>query len=219
MPNTLKIQIPIPFHENCNIIVANEQGRFWISARFNGDQLNHVLITEHRLRPKWAYFWTILMVSILGTSVAYSQTCPLPDRRTSTHQGGNNDFDQNGTIVVPLTIGETQIVEGVVRDKDTNKPIKGAHVFVSGTENGVTTDADGRFKLRVLFGKNTMRVTVDASGYTTNEFNIESAAHKFNFFLNNAGNRNDLTDPGIFPAQYKRLLLNSGRIGFADFSQ
>ena len=51
-------------------------------------------------------------------------------------------------FVFPKAIfAQTGSVEGIVRDKSTNETLIGASVAIDGTNIGVSTDADGRFKL------------------------------------------------------------------------
>jgi len=54
-------------------------------------------------------------------------------------------------VVLPKEIiAQTGSIEGVVRDKSTNETLVGASVSIEGTNIGVSTNADGQFKLSSL---------------------------------------------------------------------
>ncbi|MGF1671855.1 MAG: carboxypeptidase-like regulatory domain-containing protein, partial [Balneolaceae bacterium] len=78
----------------------------------------------------------------------------------------------------------SSLIEGKVTNSETGMPLRGAHVFISGTTIGTATNAAGRYRLRgippgnqrlaiSMIGYN--RVTIDTlihSG-STNEINIK----------------------------------------------
>ncbi len=55
----------------------------------------------------------------------------------------------------------TQVVKGVVADKESRKPLAGANIIVidSNPLTGTTTDASGRFRLNVKLGRVSLRIT------------------------------------------------------------
>lgn len=65
---------------------------------------------------------------------------------------------------------QSQTVSGVVRDAKTNEPVAGAAVMVKGTSNGISTELDGKYSLKVnqgavlicqFFGYKTQEVSVN----------------------------------------------------------
>lgn len=84
---------------------------------------------------------------------------------------------KDNTIVVRRKSEEVsrviyQDIEGVVRDKDDQSPIIGATILIKGTEKGVITDLDGRFKIR----SNNLPVTIVVSyiGYLSQEIVVSN---------------------------------------------
>ena len=55
-------------------------------------------------------------------------------------------------MIVQLTMAQKRSVSGVVRDKSTNESIPGVTVIEKGTQNGVVSNADGRYELSVSEG-------------------------------------------------------------------
>lgn len=95
-------------------------------------------------------------------------------------------------LVLPATLsagcmgGET-VIEGVVRDRDTNEPIRGAEVEVSvgeGPSQTALTDEDGRYSIVVEPG--TYDVEGSAPGYESAEATVvveEGDTVERDFFL------------------------------------
>ncbi len=68
-------------------------------------------------------------------------------------------------LLVPATVHAQQgTVEGRVMDAETGDPLAGANVQVLGTQRGTTTDAEGRFTIRVRTG--TVPIRASFVGYT-----------------------------------------------------
>src|SRR5690606_41087413 len=85
-------------------------------------------------------------------------------------------------LAVPPLIAQTatgtitRTVTGTVCDAQTQEPLVGASVLQKDTRNGVATNADGRFELRLL-PSNRQVHTVRSLGYTTAEYDLSNAAH------------------------------------------
>ena len=77
-------------------------------------------------------------------------------------------------------------IQGVVTDKETGKPVSAAHVYLSHTTIGTTTDANGEFEFSTNL---TGRVTVVFSfiGYQPNTYELnldsEQSSHHINIEL------------------------------------
>jgi hypothetical protein len=50
-------------------------------------------------------------------------------------------------LFLPFGAFAQTVVEGVVLDAKSNKPISGVNVVVKGTNNGVSTNTNGSFKI------------------------------------------------------------------------
>ena len=81
-------------------------------------------------------------------------------------------FGQNGLIQL----------SGKLHDKENGEPLVGAIVKIKNTENAVTTDADGKFVLKVA---NTFPIIIDVKygGYEDQEFKVEDEHSQLNFQL------------------------------------
>ena len=66
-------------------------------------------------------------------------------------------------LLLPFTILAQSSLSGVVTDKSTRQPIPGANIKVEGTNNGVSTDFDGKFQLSKL--KKGDKITISFIGY------------------------------------------------------
>lgn len=83
-------------------------------------------------RNRIAALYTLLGISVIGTSPVLAGNSPAPNNAVQSSQ-------KNGTVT------------GTVTDADGN-PLIGVTVIVKGTTNGVTTDIDGKFQLHVTSG-------------------------------------------------------------------
>jgi TonB-linked SusC/RagA family outer membrane protein len=79
-----------------------------------------------------------------------------------------NQKNTSGTSDLPPPVK----IRGKVADKD-GKPLQGASVLVAGTQNGTTTDSDGRFTLSVSDGQSVV-LEISNVGYQTKNVNLGS---------------------------------------------
>jgi len=78
-------------------------------------------------------------------------------------------------FVMPTTVhAQRGTVEGRVVDAQTGNPLAGANVRILGTQRGTTTDAEGRFTLRVRVG--TVPLRASFVGYTALRRNVSVEA-------------------------------------------
>lgn len=75
-------------------------------------------------------------------------------------------------VVVEETTEETRTVTGTVIDGETNEPLPGASVLVTGSTIGTITDIDGTFSLS--FPDRYTSLSVSYTGYLTTEINVEN---------------------------------------------
>lgn len=66
-----------------------------------------------------------------------------------------------GWIQPLFSQADSQVIRGIVLDAESGKPIEGAGIFVIGSEPpcGTVSDADGRFRLSVAYGRVSLRVS------------------------------------------------------------
>lgn len=200
MYKAIHIHIPEPCHENWHNMTPKEQGRFcgacqktvvdfsamtnkeildYISnagqnmcGRFAPNQLNKELtITENKRRFSWAYFWNILLATLLFTE-AKAQGKPVIKKKPAVHQ--MDLLPRVGTIAVeqpndPLPPKE---INGRVLD-ESSMPVAGATVRIIGTTRGVTADTAGNFRFLIDKG-DTVSLEISAIGYKTKTVLIDS---------------------------------------------
>ena len=68
-------------------------------------------------------------------------------------------------LMLPLSVLAQATVEGVVIDSKSNAPIPGVNIVVQGTQSGVSSDIDGKFKIGKL--KKGDKLVVSFVGYQT----------------------------------------------------
>jgi len=69
------------------------------------------------------------------------------------HSEGNYDYEQS------------VIVEGIVTEKSTGKPIDGALILIKGTNNGTITDEAGKYRIEIPKGGSDLEIS--SIGYVT----------------------------------------------------
>ncbi|NIU33231.1 MAG: carboxypeptidase regulatory-like domain-containing protein, partial [Gemmatimonadetes bacterium] len=79
---------------------------------------------------------------------------------------------------VPVAAQNTGVVEGVVVDVTTERPMVGAQIEVMDLEPGVSTDADGRFRIPMVPAGETF-IKASASGYAivVERIQVEAGEH------------------------------------------
>jgi TonB-dependent starch-binding outer membrane protein SusC len=66
---------------------------------------------------------------------------------------------------------QDRTVSGTIVDQEDNQPLSGVSVLVKGTSTGTTTDADGKFTVRVPAGKNQLEISY--AGYQKQTIGID----------------------------------------------
>ncbi len=69
-------------------------------------------------------------------------------------------------LLFPFSILAQSTLTGTVLDKTTNQPLPGVNVVVEGTQNGTSTDFDGKFNLIVKKGDNIVFSYIGYKNYT-----------------------------------------------------
>ncbi len=212
MPANILLQVPEPCHEDWMSMTAIEQGRFCqscqktvtdfslmtdkeillylsnkgiaVCGRFTNDQLNRNLAPDQKKKFSWAYIWNIVLATLLTTSAVHAQSKPAPVKKTSVSKNTKspNEGELIGTInfIMP---DQLSLVEGEIIDSQTNLPVPFASVLVKGTKSGVAADANGKFKLNVLFHSKEIVLLVSSVGYQAQEFVVNNKPNAVSFFL------------------------------------
>lgn len=167
--NQISLSIPEPCNENWLAMSPVEKGRFCASCqkkvidfthssdreiatevnknqnlcgRFSVSQLDRELVIPNEKSPIWMATTSVVLSFLgFGTNEMHSQI------------KGNINVEQTDTKIlggpIPTAIRET-IISGTV--SDNSGPLPGANVIIKGTTNGVQTDLDGKFTIKVKAG-------------------------------------------------------------------
>ena len=76
-----------------------------------------------------------------------------------------------------VLFAQSMTIEGIVKDKKTQKNLIGANVFIVGTSIGTSTDADGKYKLKKV-KPGSYKVKASYIGYQAVEVDIELTSTK-----------------------------------------
>jgi len=76
------------------------------------------------------------------------------------------------TQFVQATSDDFTEYKGIVLDKQTNKPLAFASIFINGTGNTTVTNSDGEFSVKLPVGSNDILLTVKYIGYKNFSFRI-----------------------------------------------
>ena len=68
---------------------------------------------------------------------------------------------------------QDRTVSGTIVDQEDNQPLPGVSVVVKGTSVGTTTDADGKFNVRLPAGRNQLEISY--AGYQTQTVGADRA--------------------------------------------
>ncbi|UYZ58306.1 carboxypeptidase-like regulatory domain-containing protein [Hymenobacter latericus] len=147
-----------------------------VCGRFRADQLQRPLQVP-RAAARW-HTWllaagALLGLRALGAPAAQAQTAPAQHPRPSQLPAPVPVPQVIALgMVSPSAVGSTPVT-GQVLDAATREPIPGATVLVKGTLVGVSTDAEGRFRLNVPTGAQVLQIS--SVGYVRREVTATDA--------------------------------------------
>ena len=75
-------------------------------------------------------------------------------------------------LLIPLTLSGQRTISGQIIDAEDKEPIAGASVFISNTTEGIATDKDGYYRLRIP-GEGAYQLTISHVGYQSVFHDIE----------------------------------------------
>ncbi|MDI9364616.1 MAG: carboxypeptidase-like regulatory domain-containing protein [Flavobacterium sp.] len=197
MNSNVTISVPKPCHENWHTMMLEDKGRFCVSCakvvvdfsvmtdnevlnylkkntgntcgHFTNNQLDRPIIAT-QLQPKRT--WRYWLASIAWLLVMLRQSSAQSHDNAKQLIGDTtivvNDFKDVVVGKVAVKSAVKNVVGRVVDEHD--KPLQGASVVIKNVRIGVSTDADGRFSLKV--DKNKVTISVSYIGYTTKEFDV-----------------------------------------------
>lgn len=85
-------------------------------------------------------------------------------------------------FVCSLVIHAQTTLTGYVLDEKTKEPVTGATIVEQATTNGSSTDADGRFDLKVS-GRFPLKLSIRLIGYKDREVIVKNATDPVNIYL------------------------------------
>ena len=87
-------------------------------------------------------------------------------------------------LYIPFTLSGQRYISGQITDAEDKEPVPGASVFISNTTIGITTDAEGYYRL-IIPGEGSYQLTISHVGYQSVFMEIEpgSASVKFDVAL------------------------------------
>ncbi|MGY2130857.1 carboxypeptidase-like regulatory domain-containing protein [Hymenobacter sp. HD11105] len=207
MPHRPSITIPEPCHENWAQMSPAAQGRHcaacdkvvvdftrmtdtevvnWLQrqqagqtcGRFATQQLNRPLLVPPAPAPRWQK-WVAATAAAVGLHVAMP-TSAQAQRTTPTEQR----LITLGIVAVPRRVEPLALnlplrgVRGIVEDSAPREPLPGVTVIIAGTTTGVSTNAEGEFKLELPSGfdkADSVELEFSAIGYISQRRTFDSS--------------------------------------------
>ncbi|MCB2208862.1 MAG: DUF5686 and carboxypeptidase regulatory-like domain-containing protein [Bacteroidetes bacterium] len=102
--------------------------------------------------------------------------------------------------------GQSVVVEGIIRDKNSREPLAFVHIIAENTKTGATSDIDGKFSIKV--NQNECCLNLTYVGYESHQHKIDFTTKSQRIFLNPKLYQLDEVEvfPGINPAH--RIIKN-----------
>ncbi|MFT3827569.1 MAG: carboxypeptidase-like regulatory domain-containing protein [Chitinophagaceae bacterium] len=147
-----------------------------VCGRFTRRQLETEVGTVRPQQVSWKYVWNMLVAAVLLAADAKAQS-KLPLQQQVVLQEENRratQFLSEDKITIRQSVDQlfnaVQQVTALVLDVESNRPVAGATVTVSGTSFSVKTDKDGKFVFKVpLQNKGKAEFKIVAPGYESIE--------------------------------------------------
>jgi hypothetical protein len=197
-PKPLSIQLNIdkPCHENWDNMQPNTDGRHCMSCQktvvdfsnmtdreildyisnISGDicgradrmQLNRNL-RENNLRKRfsWRYIWNLIIVVFVFAGKAKAQGGIRFQKVAQLKK--DRPEDEICLIRKPI------FITGTVKNAMTGEPIPFASVLIKGTQNGVSTDSAGKFRLEITEIGRGADLEVSSTGFESGSVNIKDS--------------------------------------------
>jgi hypothetical protein len=151
-----------------------------VCGRFNEFQLpgiNYQLDLENRSKKLGWKKW-VAAVGLLGTSLVNKAVAQTTPANHATSQQNSVDNSQQLHMPGKIAVVDTNVqhINGVVIGADDKLPVVGAYVKIKGTNKGIQTDSQGRFKLTV--GDIRATLVISYIGYQTREMEVSTSNSK-----------------------------------------
>ena len=104
----------------------------------------------------------------------------------------------------------SDILQGIVYDKNGRDPLIGASVIIAGTNRGAVTDENGRYQIKIQPNENNLKLVVSFVGYNTENIAVGNNRN-LNVQLNEGASLSDVVVTGLAgvannsDASYKRI--------------
>lgn len=126
-----------------------------------------------------------------------------------------NRYNTNGTPEFLQVNQQTRSISGIVMDSD-NQPAIGANILEKGTNNGITTDVDGKFSLNVSAGA---VLVISYIGYLTQEVTIGNQTQLNIRLLEDRLQLDEVVVVGYGSIAKKELTSTVSQVSSKDFLQ
>ena len=199
-----KLHIPDPCHEDWSQMTPAAQGRFCASCkkevidftaltrkeiakkvqsgksicgRYRKDQLETIYFI-----PEKKPFKNLGIAAVFTSLLALCEPAMGQETKVKTEQTQNNQKDN--AEVIKLTPKKELIIEGTVLDQ-SDYPLPGANIMVSGTNQVTVTDFDGNFKLIIPLDEleKNNKITCSFIGFKTEEATLKLVQNRYNFVM------------------------------------
>lgn len=139
------------------ILKTIKNGNDQVCGRFRNDQLNNT-ITYQPIKNKSYKFRAMISMFLLGfsTNILKTQTNKTEQVQTINNSEEKENLNKNESDF---------LLEGIVLDAESNQPIIGAGVRISGTSLGVKTDKNGLFRIKSDGKLAGLYVSINTPGY------------------------------------------------------
>ncbi|MCC6762799.1 MAG: carboxypeptidase-like regulatory domain-containing protein [Chitinophagaceae bacterium] len=203
--STFHVHIPKPCHENWQHMTPAEKGRFCgqcqktvvdfttmtddevldtlqaatgnTCGRFLAQQLDRPLQPTHLqrswLRVKW--FWAALISGALFANKATAQKASYADTVVVTAPKSKAEVVTMGKVMMPAP--QPIIIQGQVTD-ESGIPMAGVSVMIEGSTVGTSTNALGRYELRVKEPAPSVNIQYSSVGYMSMQHQLQLAPLK-----------------------------------------
>ena len=196
----LQLSIPQPCHQNWQHMTSTEQGRFCnacakevidfstmtdkevltyftskknekVCGRAYPDQLERAITSPKEFKKKKFWYWNYIAMGLLFFSKANMSKAQVGKIRveTSALKGDTVVTEQTVKQAIPNNVPKT--ISGLITDEN-DTPIGFAAIKIKGTNIGVSTNADGRYAIKVNTKKDVLEIS--AIGYTKVELALNT---------------------------------------------
>ncbi len=97
-------------------------------------------------------------------------------------------------LLLPFLVFSQRTITGRVADAAGNQPLPGASVVIKGKSKGLTTDAEGKFSIRI--DETVKTIEVSYVGYETKQITVEPGQEFYEVLMKNTGDQQEVIVTG-----------------------